>query len=170
MLFTHTYSILLPETGLAKEPAAFSFFLTIAYRRAQFHRINDANKAVHNPKQAITLKDTRRLAACAMKPIRGGPNKKPKKPIVDTAASATPGNMVLDLPAELYTSGTTDDTPIPTNKKPAVAGITVGNKTAVNNPTAMTNPLHCSMRFAPSRAVSRSPIKRPPAIVLIKAT
>jgi len=61
----------------------------------------EASKAVASPKQAIRLKETRRLAACAMKPITGGPNKNPKKPMVDTAANATPGCMVLDLPALL---------------------------------------------------------------------
>jgi hypothetical protein len=34
-------------------------------------------------------KDTFKLKADATVPIRGGPNKKPKNPMVETAASAT---------------------------------------------------------------------------------
>ena len=58
-------------------------------------------KETERPIQAIKIKDTLRLNRPANKPIIGGPNKKPKKPIVDTVASATPADSVLDLPATL---------------------------------------------------------------------
>ena len=74
------------------------------------------------PMTAIKTNDARKVASPAMKPISGGPTKNPIKPIVDTAARAAPGDMVFDLPAALYTIGTTDDTPAPTNKNPAIAG------------------------------------------------
>ena len=73
------------------------------------------------PITAININDARKVATPAMKPMSGGPTKKPINPMVDTAASATPGDMVFDLPAALYTIGTTDDTPAPTNKNPAIA-------------------------------------------------
>ena len=73
------------------------------------------------PINAIKTKDALKVASPAIKPMMGGPNKKPIKPIVDTAAKATPGDMVFDLPAALYTIGTTDDTPTPTSRKPAIA-------------------------------------------------
>ena len=73
------------------------------------------------PINAINTNDARKVAKPAMNPIIGGPNKKPIKPMVDTAASATPGCMVFDFPAALYTIGTTDDTPAPTSRKPAIA-------------------------------------------------
>ena len=71
---------------------------------------------------AITVKDQRKPAACAMKPINGGPSKKPRKPTVESAASAAPGDMVVDFPAIPKVNGTTEETPMPTNKKPMVAG------------------------------------------------
>ena len=73
------------------------------------------------PIKAIKIKDTLRVASPAIKPINGGPTKKPINPIVETAARATPGLMVLDFPAALYTIGTTEDTPAPTNRKPIMA-------------------------------------------------
>ncbi len=53
------------------------------------------------PIAAISIKEIRRLAAPAIKPIIGGAIKNPANPIVDTAASATPGDMIFDLPAAL---------------------------------------------------------------------
>jgi hypothetical protein len=50
---------------------------------------------------AISVKDARSVASPAIKPIIGGPIKKPIKPSVETAASATPGFIVFDLPAAL---------------------------------------------------------------------
>ena len=73
------------------------------------------------PIKAINTNDALKVANPAIKPIIGGPNRNPMNPIVDTAANATPGAMVFDLPAALYTMGTTDDTPAPTNRKPAIA-------------------------------------------------
>ena len=73
------------------------------------------------PINAININDALKVAKPAINPIMGGPNKKPINPMVDTAAKATPGSMVFDLPAALYTIGTTDDTPAPTNRKPDIA-------------------------------------------------
>ena len=80
-----------------------------------------ASNAVPNPRMAIKVNDQRKLIACAIKPINGGPIKKPRKPMVDTAAKAAPALIVVDLPARPYTIGTTEETPKPTRKKPAVA-------------------------------------------------
>ena len=45
------------------------------------------------PIQVISKKDARKVAMPAMKPITGGPIMKPEKPMVDTAVSATPGDI-----------------------------------------------------------------------------
>src|ERR1700730_2505368 len=100
-----------------------------------------------DPRTAIRPRETRRLLAWAIKPIKGGPNKNPRYPMVDTAAIATPGDISLDLPAEPYTRGTTDDTPAPTNRKPARAVKKNGKMTAINKPAAVTIPLHWSVFF-----------------------
>lgn len=73
------------------------------------------------PIRAMNTNEARKVASPAIKPIIGGPNKKPIKPMVETAAKATPGAIVFDFPAALYTIGTTDDTPAPTSRKPAIA-------------------------------------------------
>ena len=73
------------------------------------------------PIRAMKINDALKVAKPAIKPIIGGPIKKPTKPMVDTAASATPADIVFDFPAALYTMGTTDDTPAPTSIKPAIA-------------------------------------------------
>ena len=70
---------------------------------------------------AIIENDILRLVACATKPINGGPIRKPRYPIVDTAANAIPGDNVLLRPAVLYTNGTTEDTPAPTKRNPKIA-------------------------------------------------
>lgn len=75
-----------------------------------------AMMVVDNPIIAITVNDQRKPAISAIKPIKGGPIKNPKNPIVETAAKATPGDMVFDFPVALYTSGTTEETPKPTRK------------------------------------------------------
>ena len=80
-----------------------------------------ASIVVQKPRHAINANDQRKLDNCAMKPITGGPNKKPRKLIVETAASANCGDMVFDFPARPYTIGTTHDTPAPTNKHPVIA-------------------------------------------------
>ena len=75
---------------------------------------------VPNPSTATIANEALKLRACAIKPIKGGPMKKPRKPIDDTDAMATPGGTDVDLPAKLYTMGTTDDTPKPTSIKPTM--------------------------------------------------
>ena len=125
--------------------------------------------AIINPSTAINPSDTRKLVACATNPINGGPIKNPRYPIVDTAANATPGDNTFDRPAALYTNGTTDDTPAPTNRKPASAGSSHGKAIASNNPNAVIPPLTCSIRRIPQRVASVSPTNLPPAIVKEKA-
>ena len=78
-------------------------------------------RVVPNPSKAITAKDQRRLDNWAINPISGGPNKKPRKLMLETAANANSGDIVFDLPAIPYTIGTTQDTPTPTNKQPVTA-------------------------------------------------
>lgn len=56
---------------------------------------------VVSPSIAMSINDNRRLAASAIKPMIGGPNKNPRYPIVETAANATPGDNFLDRPAAL---------------------------------------------------------------------
>ena len=53
------------------------------------------------PITATNKNDARRVARPAINPITGGPTKNPAKPTVETAAKATPGDMVLDFPAAL---------------------------------------------------------------------
>ena len=103
--------------------------------------MNLANKVVPNPKKAISVKDHCNPKASAIKPIMGGPTKNPRNPILDTAAKAIPGDSLVDLPAWLYSNGTTDETPNPTNRNPIVAMIKLGNKTAIKRPIAITMPL-----------------------------
>lgn len=125
---------------------------------------------LQNANAAINAKDHFKLKVCAIKPMVGGPNKNPKNPIVDTAAIATPGDMVLLLPAIPYISGTIDETPKPTNKNPMVAGIKKGKKMAIAKPVVMSKPLICKVVFLPILFVSQSATKRPVAMVLINAT
>ena len=80
-----------------------------------------ARRVVPSPSKAITAKDQRKLDNWAINPISGGPNKKPRKLMLETAARANPGDMVLDFPARPYTIGTTHDTPIPTKRQPVTA-------------------------------------------------
>jgi hypothetical protein len=81
----------------------------------------EASNDTHKPIAATSANENRRLDRSAIRPISGGPSRKPKKLIDDTAASAIPADIVVDLPAAPYTSGTTDDTPKPTSKKPTIA-------------------------------------------------
>ncbi len=69
----------------------------------------------------MSVKDQRKLEAWAIKPIRGGPIKNPRKLIVETAASANAGDIVVDFPASPYNTGTTQETPKPTSKNPLIA-------------------------------------------------
>ena len=91
---------------------------------------------------AIMIKLTRRLEMPATMPISGGPARNPKKPILDTTASARPGEMFLDLHASLYTSGTMEETPKPTSRKPVTENKIVGNETAIPKPAAISKPLY----------------------------
>lgn len=50
-----------------------------------------ANTVVPIPIRATMANDQRRFNASAIKPIKGGPIKNPRKPIVETAASAAAG-------------------------------------------------------------------------------
>ena len=59
------------------------------------------NIATHAPMQAINTKDALNVAMPAIKPITGGPIKKPENPMVDTADNATPGDIFAVFPAEL---------------------------------------------------------------------
>lgn len=129
----------------------------------------EATIATAMPMNAIIKNEVRKLVAPATKPINGGPTRKPRKPIVETAASATPGDMVFDLPAALYTSGTTDETPNPTNKNPMIAVHNVGSATASNRPDAVSKPLICKVLFKPTLLVNQSAINLPKAMVLINA-
>ena len=129
-----------------------------------------ANKVVQKPNAATIVKDQRRLDACAMKPISGGPNKNPRKLIVETAANANCGDMVLDLPASAYTIGTTQDTPTPTSKQPTIANCNIGNTIITAKPDAIKIPLNCKIFFTPNFVISQSPMKRPVAIVAMNAT
>src|SRR3954469_21334147 len=97
---------------------------------------------MQSPSIAITENEILKLVAPAINPINGGPDRKPRNPIVETAASATPGDMTFDLPAALYTSGTTEDTPKPTSRKPRIAVPRCGNNTAITRPVAVRMPLH----------------------------
>ena len=74
-----------------------------------------------SPIKAIRKNETRRLNNPASNPITGGPSKNPRKPMVETVASATPAESFVVLPAALNTIGITEHTPKPTSKKPAMA-------------------------------------------------
>ena len=89
----------------------------------------------------MAKKEILKLVASAMKPMMGGPIRKPKNPNDDTAVSAMPGESVFDFPAALYTMGTTDDTPAPIKKNPINEGIIEGNATAINRPIVVKRPL-----------------------------
>src|SRR5665647_63975 len=80
-----------------------------------------ANSAVPKPNTPMRVNDQRKLTAWAINPIMGGPIKNPRKPMVDTAAKAVLAERVVERPANPYTMGTTEETPKPTRKKPAVA-------------------------------------------------
>ena len=88
----------------------------------------------------------------------------------ETAANAIPADIVVDLPAALYTNGTTDETPNPTSRNPRVALTRYGKNTAIARPVAIITPLNCSIFFLPIRLASQSPVKRPPVMVAINAT
>ena len=126
-----------------------------------------ASTVINNPRHAIKVKDHLKLAICAMLPMSGGPSKNPIKPMVETAARATPGFMVLDLPAALYISGITEDTPRPTIKKPMPAGMMYGKITDIISPVAINAPLACKTGLMPNLVVNLSEINRPVAMAHI---
>ena len=120
------------------------------------------------PINAIRKKETRRLKRPASNPITGGPNKNPRKPIVETVAKANPAESFVVFPAALKTIGITEQTPKPTNKKPAIAVGKYGKKTAINNPMAIKTPLACNVNFNPNLLLNQSATNLPAAMVLIK--
>lgn len=61
----------------------------------------DDSTATLTPIKAISVNEARKVNKPATKPITGGPIKNPTKPMVETAAKATPGDMVFDFPAAL---------------------------------------------------------------------
>src|SRR3954469_10071259 len=101
----------------------------------------EASKILQKAKAPINANDHFKLEVCAIKPIVGGPNKKPKKPMVETAAIATPADIVLLFPATPYISGTIEETPKPTNRNPIVAGTSIGKRIAIARPVVMSRPL-----------------------------
>ena len=58
-----------------------------------------ANRVVPNPRAAIRANESLKPANCAIKPIRGGPTRKPRNPMVETAAKALLADIVDDFPA-----------------------------------------------------------------------
>lgn len=57
--------------------------------------------AVPSPIRAIREKDHRREEAWAICPMTGGPSRNPRKPMVETEASAMLGIIFRDFPAML---------------------------------------------------------------------
>ena len=80
--------------------------------------LNEISPTIPNPKNENKVKDHCNQKTSAMKPINGGPNRNPKKLILDTSAIAIPGGILLCFPAKLYTVGTQQATPNPTNINP----------------------------------------------------
>ena len=74
------------------------------------------------PKKPRKMKEVFKLVMAAIKPIIGGPIKRPIIPMEETAAMATGAGKTVDLPAALKTKGTPGETPIPTRNMPMVAG------------------------------------------------
>src|SRR5437763_248024 len=90
------------------------------------------------PMMAMIRNDMRRLKIPATIPMSGGPTRKPRNPMLETAASAIPGDRREDFPASLYTSGTTEETPKPTMKNPMMEVSKNGKITATESPDAMS--------------------------------
>lgn len=72
------------------------------------------------PKKTISTREVLKPKACATNPIMGGPTKKPVKPTLLTAESATAGGIALLFAASIYTIGITEDTPKPTRANPMI--------------------------------------------------
>ena len=56
---------------------------------------------ITNPSIAIREKDKRRLKACAINPINGGPSKNPRNPMLATDAMAAPVAILCVFPAKV---------------------------------------------------------------------
>ena len=121
------------------------------------------------PKKERIKKEVFRLVRPAIKPIMGGPIKRPIIPIEETAAIATGGGKILDLPAALKTRGTPGETPIPTNNNPTVDGTRNGKKTANSKPVVVKIPHDIMIFLKPIRCVSQSVINLMAVIEIIKA-
>ncbi len=104
-----------------------------------FFAVNAA-RTIAMPKDESMINEVLRLVRPATNPIIGGPINNPIMPIEDTAAMATGGGKVRDLPARLKTRGTPGDTPMPTKNIPKTAGRRYGNRTATSSPDVMLRP------------------------------
>ena len=102
-------------------------------------------KLIPKPKNAIVIKEYCSPANWAIYPIKGGPIKNPKKPILLTVAIAIPLGMLGAFAAVLKISGTMLLTPKPTSKNPMVAVINCGSKTASIIPQKISTPLICTI-------------------------
>src|SRR5450631_2360370 len=87
---------------------------TISFSATSVSGIEATLKIIMVDISAITAKDHCKLVACAIKPTMGGTSKKPRYPMVDTAANDCPVFTFFIFPAMLNTNGTMQDTPRPT--------------------------------------------------------
>jgi len=92
------------------------------------------------PRRTTTVNASLNPISCAIKPIMGGPTKKPTNPTLLTAANAAEGIMLFSFVANMYTTGKTEDTPNPTKANPMITskGIDVDNDNTI--PTAIRMP------------------------------
>jgi len=81
-----------------------------------------ARNPITSAMQMINRYEDARPTALERNPIKGGPIKKPKYPMVETAAMAELLGMDALVPAMLNTNGTIQDTPKPQNMNPRMAG------------------------------------------------
>ena len=93
-----------------------------------------------SPNTERNKKEIFKLNRPDINPTTGGPISKPIIPMEETAAIATGGAIVPDLPAALKTSGTAGDTPAPTKNIPMVAVIKWGANTASARPLIIKKP------------------------------
>ena len=75
------------------------------------------------PNTPIIANEYRKLVASAIKPMMGGPNKNPKKLMLETTVSAIPVGTFGLFPAIVTIVGITFETPKPTSIKAIVHGI-----------------------------------------------
>ena len=107
--------------------------------------------------------DGRPMASDA-RPMRGGPARKPRYPVVATAASAVPAGIPGTRPAPLKSSGMMLAIPRPTIPQPTTPASGVSMRSAAPSPSAAVAPDARSTRRAPKRAARPSPARRPTAI------